>query len=357
MVSRCATGSLVCLALVGGLAGPASVGSAAGVPRFALAGAIRLPAEAAAADGATVAITGVSGVTWLGDDRWLAVMDTGDGLLAFALDCAADGTPRGIRDPRVVRLAARHDCEDVAVCPPGAAVRFGAAAGGGHVLVCEEDTPAVHVVDAHGAIRGGLPIPAAFATRRRNRGFEALCVAADGTAAWTANEESLPGDGPPPAAGTPTVVRLVELPLDPARARGRQIAYAVEPPHACVPAAAEAVHSGLVALAALPDGRLLALERSAARCLPPFESRLFVVDPATAVDVSEIAGGLAARPGDHVEKCLAWRGSLGCNLEGLALGPALPAGGDLVVGVADAGGLDTPSQLIVLRMEPPLTSP
>ena len=62
-----------------------------------------------------------------------------------------------------------------------------------------------------------------------------------------------------------------------------------------------------------------------------------------------LAGGLATRPADHLAKQRLWKGALGCNLEGLCLGPTLADGRRLLVGVADNGGLGTPNQLVTLR--------
>lgn len=323
-------------------------------PRIEVAGTVRFPAEVPTGAGRAIAVDGLSGIAWLGDDRWVVVMDTGAAFVEFSLDLDADGNPGAVGDLRAVRFATPHDYEDVVPCPAGFARGLAAAA---HLAVCEEDTPAVHVIDARGAIVGAVPIPEAFARRRPNRGLEALGVSADGAALWTANEEALPADGPPPAPDAGTVVRLVELPHGAAPRRGRQLAYAVDPPHACARAGAGEVFSGVVALVPLPDGQMLVLERSAARCLPPLENRIYVVDPAAAADVADVAGGLAARPDLHAPKRLAWRGGLGCNLEGLALGPSLDSGGTALVAVADAGGLGTPSRLVVLRMLPPVTSP
>lgn len=352
------TGIAVASATVLAIPGVSAAPDARAVPRIDVAGTIRLPDTADVADGTTVAVDGVSGLTWLGDDRWAAVMDTGAAFVTFALDLGADGAPRAIRDVRAVRFAARHDYEDVAPCPTAVTRRFAPAAGR-CLLVCEEDTPAIRVVDGAGALVGSVTIPAVLASRRENRGLEALCLAADDGAVWTANEEAIAVDGPPPARDVGTVVRLVEVPLGEAAAppRGRQIAYAVDPPHACVAVGPSDVYSGVVALATLPDGRLLVLERSAARCLPPFENRLYVVDPAAAIDVADVARDLAARPAVHAAKHLVWRGSLGCNLEGLSIGPPLTAGGTALVAVADAGGLGTAGQIVVLRMGPPVTSP
>lgn len=329
---------------------------AAPSPRIAVAGTLQLPDSAPTGDGATIEVAGVSGVTWLGADRWAAVMDSGAAFLTFALDLDPAGEPRGIRDVRAVRLAEPHDYEDLAPCPPGLAGRLAAdGSGHGRLLLCEEDTPAIHVVDEAGTIVGGVALPAPFARRRPNRGCEAVCTAADGATIWTATEEALPDDGPPPDRSRGTVVRLVAAAADGSGLR--QFAYAVDPPHLFVPVGAGEVYSGVVALACLDDGRLLVLERSAGRGLPPFENRLYAVDTRTAAALPADATALADRPEARVAKRLLWRAALGCNLEGLALGPALAGGGIALVAVADAEGLDAPNHLVVLRMGDPLTSP
>ena len=64
---------------------------------------------------------------------------------------------------------------------------------------------------------------------------------------------------------------------------GSQYAYTVEPIHGTAGGSAQ---SGLVELVALPDGTLLALERSLANAFPPYNSRLFAIDFAAATDVS-----------------------------------------------------------------------
>ena len=65
------------------------------------------------------------------------------------------------------------------------------------------------------------------------------------------------------------------------------------------------------ALVALGAGRLLVLERSAGPGLPPFASRIHLVDVRDAADVSGVARDLAARPADLVPKRLLWEDTLG----------------------------------------------
>ena len=134
-------------------AGRPDVGHAAGVePAVAFQGMISLPNHADDADGKSVEITGLSGVAWLGDDEYVAVMDNSQHLLLFRLSLTQTGKPIAVESLRIVTLSQRHDYEDVVPCP-GAVVqamqrdRGRTAVERGKnsepcVLVCEEDTPA-----------------------------------------------------------------------------------------------------------------------------------------------------------------------------------------------------------------------
>jgi hypothetical protein len=130
----------------------------------------------------------------------------------------------------------------------------------------------------------------------------------------------------------------------------RQVAYPVDPPHEFVEFLKGESFSGVVALVALGNGRLLVLERSAARGLPPLENRIYYVDTVGAPDATGVERDLAARPELFVKKRLLWKDALGCNLEGLALGPALPGGARSLVAIADNGGIGTPTQLVTFRL-------
>lgn len=340
--------------------------AADGDVRVEFAGSIRFPDAARAADGTIVTVTGLSGVTWLGNDRWAAAVDNSDQLVMFTLDLAADAAPTAVRDVRVTRLSARHDYEDIAVVPPGLpgprVPQPGRGAGMAlpWLLMCEEDTPAIHRVAAtDGMLAGRIAIPDVCSRRRINRGFESLCVDVDGACVWTANEEALADDGPAAAPGAGTVVRLIRLPLPAAGAetqRTGQFAYAVDPPHAAVTLVAGRPLSGVVALVALGGGRLLVLERSAVMGLPPFENRIYLVDTSGAEDVSSIGRDLATRTASHVAKRLLWKGGLGCNFEGLGSGPPRAAITPLVA-ISDNGGLSAPAQLAGFRLFQPVTSP
>ena len=352
------------------LAAAAPLGAAEA--RVEMLGRMSFPDQAAGTEPKPLVITGLSGVAWLGDTAWAAAMDNSDRLVTFTLELSAKGAPTAVTDVQTVRLEARHDYEDLAVCPPELARRItrrftakGRTDPGPCLLLCEEDTPAIRgAALADGRLVGLMPIPDVLKSRRPNRGLEALTVEPDGSCIWTANEEALTLDGPAPSATTGTVVRLVAIPIPTAAGtaatgtaagatadnNSRQVAYRVDPPHEFVEFLKGESFSGVVALVALGKGRLLVLERSAARGLPPLENRIYYVDTVGAPDATGVERDLAARPELFVKKQLLWKDALGCNLEGLALGPALPGGARSLVAIADNGGIGTPTQLVTFRL-------
>ena len=109
--------------------------------------------------------------------------------------------------------------------------------------------------------------------------------------------------------------------------------------------------SGVVAIVALGKGKLLVLERSGAPGLPPFENRIYLVDTTNAHDVTAIERDLATKTDTFLSKRLLWRDSLGCNLEGLALGPELKGGARVLAAIADNGGIGTPTRLVTFRLK------
>lgn len=309
-------------------------------------GAVSLPDDVMAPGAAPQPLTGLSGVTWLGRDRYAAVLDNSASVVRFRLELAPDGTPLAASGFEPLAVAERHDYEDVAP-------RLGGVPA---IFLCEEDTPAIRVFRlADGTAEGTIPLPAVARSRRANRGLESLALDPDGRHLWTANEEALVPDGSPAGPGVGTVVRLMRLSLQ-AGGQPFQAAYRVDPPHDFVPVFAGPTLSGVVAIVALGQGRLLVLERSGGPGLPPFESRLSLVDTSTAVDVSRIGSDLAGRPEAMVPKILLWSAALGLNVEGLCLGPALGDDRRSLIGVSDNGGLATPTQLLGFELSS-VTSP
>ena len=365
----------VTLAMFSGMAPAAPTGEAVSevtLPRIVFQGTISLPDSAVDAAGNHVVVTGLSGIAWLGEDRYAAVMDNSQYLLLFRLSLTQTGKPLKVESLRIVTLSQRHDYEDVVPCPAAVAraLRRQPRPDSGKdaqeeefVFLCEEDTPAIRVFSlADGSMVAAVPLPDNLRDRRPNRGLESLAIEPDGRSLWTANEEALAADGPPAAAGGGTVVRLTRLPLPvdgpPARSGGAVVgifqgAYRVDPVHQFVRMFAGQPLSGLSALAALGNGRLLALERSGAPGLPPFNSRIYLVDAGAGVNISAVERDLASRREAILEKRLLWADSLGINLEGLCLGPTLADGNRSLVSVADNGGIGTPNQLVGLALVSP----
>lgn len=328
--------------------------------RVELAGPLLpLPATLPVRDGGEARVTGVSGITWLGGDRYAAVMDNSRHLMTFAVEVDAAGQPRRITGGEIVPLPVPHDYEDLAAWPPPAPTAIDAA-GVRMLLVAEEDTPAVRVCRwPEARLDGGLRLPKVFRGIRPNRGVEAVAADPDGEHVWAANEEALVPDGPGPTPTEGTVVRIVRLDVGPAGGAGgrqRQVGYAVAPPHPFVRLLDHPSYAGVVALVALGEGRLLVLERSGCPGLPPFTNRIEWIDTTAAPDVAALDGGLDRHRDRFVKKHLLWAGSVAANLEGLCLGPPLGAG-RLLLGVTDDGGIALPSALVGFRLLPAAGEP
>jgi hypothetical protein len=313
--------------------------------------------------GQTFTIAGLSGLTFAGAAdapagawRFWAVMDNSDKLVELRVILNDNGSIASAAVVRGLRLSAARDHEDIALAP-----------GGRAVFISEENTPGVHecLLSDGSAVRS-LETPPVFFTRRDNFGFESLTLRTVSTPAcapsrelWTANEEALTVDGPASTPSRGTVVRLVRycVPGDDALAPDApdlQLAYVTAPIHAPVIAGAR---SGLVALVALPSGRMLALERSFAFSIAsPFQSRIYEVALEAGSDVSPFESGLVGQAYTPVGKRLMYLGNQ-TNMEGLALGPALPGGGRSVLGVVDDGDPISVNRLVAFELAGPTEAP
>lgn len=322
-----------------------------------------MPRTAVDRDGRDVQITGLSGIAWLGEDRYAAIMDNSDKLILFSLALARDGKPQQPTDVEAITLAEWHDYEDVAVCPEpfqkrlaARRIKQGFSDPGRCLLVCEEDTPAIRAVSlADGSLLGVIPIPKEFQACRPNRGLESLDTEPDNLHIWTANEEALTADGPASSVNQGTVVRLARIAIPEPDQKGldepTQIAYAADSPHTFVRVFTGDLLSGVTAIKGLGDGHLLVLERSGCPGLPPFESRMYFVDWRDGTNVAGITGHLASHAEKHVTKRLLWKDQLGCNVEGFTIGPTIGHHARTLIAVSDNGGIGTPSQLITFTLE------
>lgn len=306
----------------------------AGEPPIELRNYVALDNTTTDQHGRPFTVTELSGITYLGGDEYLAVMDGSNRLVWIEIALSDDGAIESARVTRGLSLSQKQDFEGIAFRP----------ARPHSVLLSEEDTPAVHEFDLKdGSLLKTFDVPPVFRRRRTNRGFESLALAPDGAALWTANEEALSVDGDPSSPQKGTTVRLLRyVAQDDTFVPEAQFAYQVEPMHGKV---VQHASSGLSELAVLPDGTLLALERSFAYREDGvmFLSRLYAVDLSEATDISGQRQPLRGREKDFTPaaKTELWSGAIdeamGMNLEGITVGPRLPDGRWSLVGVVDDG--------------------
>ena len=236
----------------------------------------------------------------------------------------------------------------------------------GHVFVAyERDSAANEVIPgirqynvSTGEITSVVDLPSIWETNGNtiiNRGFESLAWSAVGRTMWTANEEALTIDGDLATEQDGTVVRLQQLIHDNGDVLARkQFAYEVDPVHG-----SNADRSGLVDLVVLPDGNLLALERSAALAEPIIENRIYQVDFSGATDISDSTfdSGLYGASFTPVTKTLLWSGAaggtFGANMEGLTVGPRTANGDWSLIGAVDNGGGNSGNLIVGFELTPP----
>lgn len=304
-------------------------------------GGVGLPGEAADQHGQPFAVTGLSGIGYLGPagsggaDRFVAVLDNSDKLVFIDVTFRGDGSIEGAGFAGGLTVAAGGDQEGVG--PVGVGLAWVSDERG--MVLREHD-----LVD--GALLRTFAMPQVFGERRANLGLESL--AANGSYLWTANEEALRPDGGRSSPDEGTVVRIARLRESDGAALA-QHAYVVEPMHGPIIPFGNPGQSGLCDLVALPDGSMLALERSLAFTSPLFLTRVFLIgSTGLATDVSDRAG-LDGEMYTPVAKTLLYEGGH-TNLEGLCLGPRLGGGGHSLVGIVDDGDPVSENALVVFRL-------
>ena len=266
-----------------------------------------------------VTVAEMSGVTYVGPVggayRFIAAEEIKGELLQFDLTLTSTGGIDSISNMMPIDIVPTNDFEGIAYTNPERNSVFLAAETGAHLR---------EVSLATGAELQNGAVPTLFNNRRGNLGTESLARSLDGTAMWTANEQALTIDGPVSTATVGTTVRLLKLNVvGNATSAGPQYAYNVEPIHGT--SMLGSPQSGLSDLTLMPDGTLLALERSVAVATPIYLNRIYEVNPAGATDVSvaPFSTGLSGQTFTPVSKTLLWSGpidgSFGQNMEGLVL--------------------------------------
>lgn len=313
----------------------------------------------------------LSGIAWMGGSRYVAVGDEHACLhfLAIRLD---ENTGRVVRlrfeAPLPLKDERGRAFRDSTEGQDREGICFDRA--GNAVWISNERTGrnTDHSSVARHSLRDGRrtrllaidsdPSLRAFGTQRLNRGLESLTGREDGRETWTANEGPLAADGRPASDSTGGVVRLVRL--DGAMRPVAQYAYVVDPYPARIarPRLLRGSNvSGLSDLLLLPDGRLLALERTFAgdsTGAAGLRIRIYEVDVSRATDVSRppYADGLAGKSYAPAWKRMLWEEAFGLsnsNFEGITLGPRLRNGDRALLLVADNNG-GTAEAVYALRL-------
>ncbi|HEV2294555.1 MAG TPA: esterase-like activity of phytase family protein [Tepidisphaeraceae bacterium] len=299
---------------------------------------------------------GLSGITYAGDGTYWGVLEWEAKLIRLRIPTRDDASIESVTIDRTVQMRRGTDFEGIAFT----------SARPDAVMVSTESPGVVEVSLKDGRAKHSLELPRLFQQIVRNQGLESLTYSHDGQTLWTANERALKTDGNPQQPITPflaaTRVRLLRYDragdtFEPAA----QFEYESGGVHGA------AGQIGLCDLAALPDGRLLSLERSAAQGLSgkkSIRSRIYLVDPADATDISRqpFNAGLVGESPIKVSKTLLFDGFVcddnGENLEGLCIGPPLARGRFAILAVVDNtdGGVGVSAPAVV-AFELDLTAP
>lgn len=344
---------------------PGPSGRPGGTPRAAAPPPFELLATLELATGERFGGTEVGGLSALaydaGSESWLALSDDrgqdserGPARVYELLLSAADGNPLGRVEVTGVLALTGPDGEPLpagGVDPEGLALASDGLWVASEGVAREGVAPFVRRFGRDGRQRAELPLPERFLPGegrgvRDNLGFEALAVTPGGSRLIAGAESALVQDGPEADHRTAAAARLVVWDLGTGEPVAEH-AYPVDPlPWPPAEPGGFSV-SGLVELAALDRGRLLALERAYAdgRGLA---LKLYRVDLAAAADVSALGSlapppagaATAARPAAKrlvldLGALLAAHGVALDNLEGMAFGPDLPDGRRLLMVVGD----------------------
>ena len=224
--------------------------------------------------------------------------------------------------------------------------------------------PFVRHARADGAFRAEMPLPAMFdvaadgaAGPRNNQSFEGLSFAPDGKSLWVAMEGPMLQDGALPDPRTGAVNRITHFGRD-----GRVLAQFAYPLDAipASPGKGKFADNGISEILALSDDRVLVMERAGVQAdngtYQDFV-RIYEIATAGASDIRHLASLKGASYTLLKKRLVLDVNQLGIprvdNLEGMALGPALPNGHASMVLVSDDNfGKDQVTQLLLFELIP-----
>jgi len=324
--------------------------------RFLLLSALSLstlpPFSAAASSGLTLTSAGTlrlstpkedySGITWLGGNNYAVVSDTKDGFYTATITInPVTGMPTGwTRGAFYNTGTVNNDNEGIVYVPST-----------NTVFISGEKNPATIIeYRLDGTPTGrSLAIPSMFTSPSMgNYGFESLAFSADTGLFWTTSESTLARDGTR-ASPTNLVNNLLRLQAFDANTLQPtlQLAYKMDINAGYSGGISNYAH-GVSEMLALPDGRLLVMEREfivpsglsvlSSRVI----SKIYVVDPLGAMDVTAVGNLRTLADSAFLEKELLWSqtttlsASNIANWEGMCLGPTLEDGSVTVILINDS---------------------
>ncbi|MFI4861491.1 MAG: esterase-like activity of phytase family protein [Phycisphaerales bacterium JB063] len=269
----------------------------------------------------------LSGITFLGGDQFLLVSDK-DGQLVratIAIDTATGlfASAPTLDSATTLSFIGGADLEGIAYDPRDASI-----------LVSNE---ADHTITRHNpdtaALLGSVAVPAVYLQAANNRSLESLSLDPRGDTLWTANEEALTVDGPFATDTEGTLVRLQQFDVDGEPIA--QFAYRTEPHRTSGDSRAR---NGVADLIALPDGRVIVMERDLGGGILTFQNHFYLVDPTDATNTSDL-DGLIGETITTAQKTHLFTLNAGfSNFEGVTLGPRLDNGDYAIILVSDDGG-------------------
>jgi hypothetical protein len=261
--------------------------------------------------------TDFSGLTWARGDLFYAVSNRSSAIFPMRLRIAPTGRLDRVFLGAPIPVKSRlSDFEGIAYWPERK-----------RLYISTERPPGIVGFDEEGDATFPVKIPNVFDRAILNKGLESLTYGAGYF--WTANEDTLDGDGNLSSANEGALVRLQKI--DQRSAPVAQFAYRTD--HSLF--RLRNTGTGVTDLVALPGGELLVLERV---LLTGLLARIYLVDFTGATDTSKTAK-LAGADITPVKKRLLFERVTGSvNYEGIALGPELADGWRSLVLIADSGG-------------------
>lgn len=309
-----------------GLAAVAATGAVGAPLALEFKSAANLGSSALDQNGVSFIVGGMSGIVRVQASEYAAIQNNSNHIAKINITLGADGTIAVAQiKPGIaggLTLSQSSDFEDIAF--PGVTQN--------RVRISEESSPEIREYDfTSGSYLRTIPRPAIYANRRSNFGLESLSLDRTQAFMWSCNEEALSVDGALSTSSAGTLVRILKyanaLPTPTPIA---EYAYLTDKVHGTFVSGSR---SGVSQIVALPNGKLLVLERSFALGMSFYQTRIYEVDVSGATDVINLTT-LVGTTYTLATKRELYKGDQ-TNLEGLCLGPKLTGGGYALLGVID----------------------